>query len=304
MKNLRHFDLLGTLGLNSMLGRTSFFAFVLILATVAVAWISDRKVGSAADFNSANQFERMQISHEVHELSNLLWETETQFQRYMIEPNGPLQVVIGTAVDNMIARSATLNRQPWVVQNDEVRGATQQFLDDISMLKSKLAAIMDIRADPLKVFPAMRLMVEKLLPLNAEFLSSATLGVQEAEESAADPEQRRIGKLFGETRYLWSQRINTFRVFATIRLGMFSSSVESTISATTLDIDIYGHQLKLHLEQLRSLDAESKLGLQQSEALAELNRAFSEWNVGFGKMKSTLMIFSKTYSIINASFRK
>ena len=84
MKNLRHFDLLGALGLNSMLGRISIFAFVLILATITVAWISDRKVGSAADINAANQSERVQISHGVRELSNLLWETETQFQRYMI----------------------------------------------------------------------------------------------------------------------------------------------------------------------------------------------------------------------------
>ncbi len=290
MGNLRRFKLFNAIGLNSMLGRTAAFALALILATVMVAWIADRKVGGAADINAANQSERVRINHDVRELSNLLWHTETQFQRYMIEPNASLRALITTAVDDMITRSDMLIRDPWVVQNEAVRQATQQVVQGARTLKSKLEAIMDIRADPLKVFPAMSLMVNKLLPLNAEFLSAATLGVREAEDSVSDPEQRRIGMLFGETRYLWSQRINTFRVFATIRLGMFSSSVESTISATTLDIDVFGQQLKRNLEQLRALDAQGKLGLQQSEAFAELNRVFRAWNIGFDEMKSTLMI--------------
>ena len=190
----------------------------------------------------------------------------------------------------MIARSATLNRQPWVVQNDEIRGATQQFLDDISTLKSKLAAIMDIRSDPLKVFPAMRLMVDSLNPLNIEFVSIATLGVEEAEDSAGDPNQLPIGKLFGDIRYLWSQRINRFRLYAASRVGMFSTSVESSVSAATQDIDIFGKQLRLHLDQLGAYQAQGKLGLQQGEALSGLNRVFNDWNSGFDEVRSFLTV--------------
>lgn len=255
-----------------MLGRTVVFALVLILATVTVAWIADRKVGSAAHINTTNQSERVRITHGVRELSNLLWETETQFQRYMIEPHAPLQIVITSAVDDMIQRGDVLNRQPWVVQNDEIRQATQQLLDGLGGLKSKLAAIMDIRADPLKVFPAMRLMVTQLNPLSTEFISTATLGMQEAEDYADNPDQQRIGLVFRDLRYVWSQRINTFRLFAASRVGMFSTSVESSVSAATQDIDIFGQQLRLHLDQLRVFEAQHKLGLQQSEALSVLGR--------------------------------
>jgi len=290
MKKLRHFDSFSALGLNSMLGRTVVFALVLILATVTVAWIADRKVGSAAIINAANQSERMQISHGVRELSNLLGEIEKQFQRYMIEPNAPLQVVIATAVDDMIARSDVLNRQPWVVQNDEIRRATQQLHDDMGALKGKLADIIEIRADPLKVFPAMTLMVTKLNPLNIEFISASTLGAQEAEDYAHHPGQQRIGRLFRDLRYLWSQRINTFRLFAASRVGMFSTSVESSVSAATQDIDIFGRQLRLHLDQLRAFDTQGKLGLQQGEAFSTLDRTFNSWNAGFDEVRSFLMV--------------
>ncbi len=290
MKKFRRFDVLHALGLNSMFGRTIVFAFVLILVTVIVAWVSDTTVRSAANINAANQSERVQISHSVRELSNLLWETETQFQRYMIEPNAPLQVEIGIAVDDMIARSDILNRQPWVVQSGEMQGATQQLLDNISALKNKLAVIMEIRADPLKVFPAMTLMVTRLNPLHTEFISITTLGMHEAEDYPDNPDQERIGNLFGDIRYLWSQRINTFRLFAASRVGMFSTSVESSVSAATQDIDIFGRQLKVHIEQLRGFEAQGKLGLQQGEALSELIRVFNAWNAGFDEIKSVLTV--------------
>lgn len=287
---LRRFNLLNALGLNSILGRTAVFAVVIILATVVVAWISDRKVGSAADLNAANQSERVQISHGARELSNLLWNTETQFQRYMIEPNAPLQIEIAFAVDDMIARSSTLNRQPWVIQNNEIHTETQLLLDDISALKSKLLDIMDIRADPLKVFPAMTLMVTKLNPLNTEFISIATLGVHEAEDNPTNPDQVRIGKLFGDIRYFWSQRINTFRLFAASRVGMFSTSVESSVSAATQDIDVFGRQLRILIDQLHGLDTQSKLGFQQAEALSQLMRVFDSWNGGFDEIRSVLTV--------------
>ena len=273
-----------------MLGRTAVFALMLILATVSVAWISDRKVRGAASINTTNQSERVQVSHGARELSNLLWETETQFQRYMIEPNLALQTTIASAVDDMIVRSEALNWQPWVMQNDEVHDATQLLRNDMSTLKSKLMDIMEIRADPLKVFPAMTLMVTKLNPLNTEFLSIATLGAREAEDYPNNPDQRYIGKLFGEIRYLWSQRINTFRLFAASRVGMFSTSVESSVSAATQDIDIFGRQLRVHINELLAFERRGKLGLQQSEALSELNRVFDAWNAGFDEIRSVLTV--------------
>lgn len=278
------------LGLNSMLGRTAVFALVLIFTTVAVAWISNGIVGDTAHLNSANQSERVRTSQSVRQLTNQLWHTETQFQRYMIEPNAVLRRQIEIVLDEMIGHSRDLHQEQWVAQNVEILHATQQIQENIATLKNKIYAIMDIRADPLKVFPSMTLLVTKLNPLSIEFTSAATLGLQEAEESGSDPGQMRIGKLFADIRYLWSQRINTFRLFAASRLGMFSTSMESSMSDTTQDIDVFGQQLNLHLEQLRTLEKQGKLGLQQGEAFTELVRIFAEWNTNFDEVKSTLTI--------------
>ncbi len=43
---------------------------------------------------------------------------------------------------------------------------------------------MDIRADAEKLFPAMRHMLDKMLPNNIEFLSLATLAMDEADRAS------------------------------------------------------------------------------------------------------------------------
>ena len=281
---------MSVLGLNSMLGRTVVFALVLILATVTVAWISDRKVAGAAAANAASQFERVRISYSVRNLSDLLWHTQTQFQSYMIEPNALMRGQVETMVDDMIGRSYALHGESWVIQHDAVRPATQQLHDAMGELKSKLAAIMDIRSDPLKVFPAMTLMATKLNPLSIEFAATSTLGMQEAEDSASEPDQQRIGKLFADIRYFWSQRINTFRLLAASRLGMFNTSVEVNISTSTQNLDIFGRQLRSQLDQLHAFKVQGKLGLQQADALSELNRLFAAWDSGFEEVRLLLTV--------------
>ena len=273
-----------------MLGRTVVFALVLILATVTVAWISDRKVAGAAAANAANQSERVRISYSVRNLSDLLWHTQTQFQSYMIEPNALMRGQVETLVDDMIGRSRALHGESWVIQSDAVRPATQQLHDAMGELKSKLAAIMDIRSDPLKVFPAMTLMATKLNPLSIEFAATSTLGMQEAEDYASEPDQQRIGKLFADIRYFWSQRINTFRLLAASRLGMFNTSVEVTVNAATQNVDIFGRQLRSYLDQLQAFDTQGKLGLQQADALSELNRLFAAWDSGFEDVRLLLTV--------------
>lgn len=264
------------------------FAAVLILATVAVAWIADGKASGATTLNAINQAERVDVGHRVRTLSNLLWHTETLFQRYMIEPNEPLRAQIGNEIEVMIAKSDALTAQRWVVDNGAVGTATRQLHQNITELSTKLDVLMEIRADPLKVFPAMALMVNELNPLSINFISVATLGIQEADDYPTDLTQQRIGKLFGEIRYLWSQRINTFRLYASSRVGMFNTSVESSLNATLHDISAYEKQLQALFKELRALDSRGKLGIQQSQSIADLEHIFAAWNKGLEEAKQYL----------------
>jgi len=147
---------------------------------------------------------------------------------------------------------------------------------------------MVIRADPLKTFPAMPIMVEALNPISSDFVGAASLAAAKAEESPDNPEQRMIGATFRELRYVWAQRINTFRLFATSRAGMFRVSVEASIRDTTDDIATYDNQVTHVLTQLRALDAQGKLGFQQSESLAQMVRLREQWNANYEKVRTIL----------------
>ncbi len=269
------------LGLTSMLGRHLAISALFMVAIVTVAWTAQRYVTGASQSNTSNLAERLDVNRQILQLSNALWEIETGFQGYML-------VGDHTARDNVLAQLNSIynateraSRLDWIAQNPSANRTAQHLLDGIDRLRAELAEAMEIRADPLKVFPAMPLMVRTLNPLHQEFLGAAAFALDEAAQLEPDPTQLKIHQLFEDLRYAWTQRINAFRMLMSSRLGLYNVSIETGMTAAINDVDVFDKVLQHKLEELAALDKRGQLTFLQSDALSSLFRIKSQWNDGY-----------------------
>ena len=99
----------------------------------------------------------------------------------------------------------------------------------------------------------------------------ASLAINESDISLKSHQQAAVRELFSNSRYLWSQRINTFRMLASSQGSMFKTSVIENSKIANYDIGIFDQNIVANLHKLEKLDGQGKLGFQQSEAQHELS---------------------------------
>ena len=271
-------------GMNTLLGRYLYSACGLVIVLIAVAWMANAKVNQAAHMNTNNLSERQNTSRELRDLSNELWVAANLLQGYMIVPNESARVAVRgslKAIENQAQRFA---HHAWVQNQTSIRGQAEDIMAQVTRLNQELEKLMEIRADPLKVFPSMPIMVERLNPIHAELIAAATLAMDEAAEQPDDPQQRAIHKLFAEVRYNWAQRINVFRLFISSRMGVFNVSMESVIKNNKINMAFYAEKIQANLATLSDLDERAALDLQQSHSLATISRLLRDWEKAYQEL--------------------
>ncbi len=277
------------IGMNTILGRFLFTAIILVISTVGIAWLAQGKVSNLNQANTHNLTQRVNASHSLRILHNLLWQTETHFQSYMLNPSTEEQHTVLKHVIDIEVVLQRLQQEDWVTGKLRIPGLIEQLDKDSKHLHQLLESIMVMRADPLKVFPNITIMVNTLNPLNMEFSSTIAGAINETNNIKTTLEEQQIVRLFNEVRYLWSQRISFFRMFSAARVGVYNATIESSLSSHVDDIETFNRQILAALNQLKQYDARGSLEFEQSVALNELFRIQKEWNKGYQQAKSIIM---------------
>ena len=127
----------------------------------------------------------------------------------------------------------------WALRPPSRHNTLQQLSASMQELRRQSDRLMVIRSDAEKLFPAMRHMLDKMLPNNTRFLSYATLAMDEAREWHSAPSREEIQGLFSEARYAWSVMIGNFRVFVASRFGAFPGSPEDGMQRQHQQIEFY-----------------------------------------------------------------
>lgn len=277
------------LGLNTILGRFLCTAIVLMASTVGIAWLAQGKVSSLNQDNTQKLTQRVKANDSLRLLNNLLWQTETYFQNYMLNPSTDEQHAVLQHTIDIKLLLQQLQQEDWVITNPRVPALIEQLDTDSKNLHSHIESIMVMRADPIKVFPNISIMVNTLNPLNLEFGSTIAGAINETNNIKTTLEEQQIVRLFNDVRYLWSQRISFFRMFSAARVGVYNASIESSLSSHVDDIETFNRQITASLSQLKQYDEQGLLEFEQGVALTELFRIQAEWNKGFQQAKSIIM---------------
>jgi diguanylate cyclase (GGDEF)-like protein/PAS domain S-box-containing protein len=265
------------LGFGSIRGRYLHVAGLFVALVLAAGWAAQDVVSRSARQSSVNVSEREQIGHLLNDLSNDVWLTDTALQGYLLTPDkGQLSAILA-ALDHLLSDVDVLARTPWSQQTAARRDKLAQLTRQIGELRAQSVRLTEIRADAEKLFPAMRHMVDKMLPNHLRFLTYATLAMDEAGEYRDRPAQQEALRLFTETRYAWALMVGAFRVFVANRFGVFPGDPEEGMRAQHDQIEFHHERVERHLDELAHLAAQGSLEFQQTESLAQLRRISREW---------------------------
>ena len=265
------------LGFHSLRGRYLLVAGFFVVCVLVAGWAAERVVDQSAQQSSVNTSERKTISRLLNDLNEDIWLTETTLQGYLLTPEKQQRVATLGALEHLIADTQNLTDTEWVQHSFSRREQLDQFLKNTQELREQSERLMDIRTDAERLFPAMRLMLEKMLPNHTAFLSQATLAMQEADERRGRPRQEEVHHLFAESRYAWAIMVGNFRVFVANRFGVFPGDPEGGMKNQHQQIEFYHEMVDRNLRALGQLEVQHALEFQQSESLANMRRINQEW---------------------------
>ena len=266
------------LGLDSIRGRYLLVAGFFVAIALVAGWAAQRMVDQTAHRSAINVSEREGIARLLNNLSNDIWLTETALQGYLLTPEKRQRTTTLATIDQLIADSMNLSGTDWAQRSPSRHDKLQRLSADIQELRRQSDRLMEIRADAEKLFPAMRHMLDKMLPNNNRFLTYATLAMDEARERRGAPSQEEISGLFAEARYAWAIMAGNFRVFVANRFGVFPGDPQAGMKNQHQQIEFYHEMVERHLAALARFETKNRLEFQQGESLTNMRRISREWH--------------------------
>jgi len=264
-----------TLRIDTLRGRFLVIAVLVLGSLIVVAAAVNTHVRSLSSENTANIVERRQISVLVVDMTNGLWEAQVALQRYMLMPSAADRKHLDELLAGLIVDSTELAVYPSVPNS--IFNRTEGMRTDLERLRDQTAHITALRIDNSRLFPAIPIMINQMQPRNLEFVSLATLALDEAEERLDRPIQRTVYRHFSEARYIWSRMVDNFRLYVSSRLGVFDSSPEAAMKGQAQDLEDYAERVAIHLVALAEMEKQNQLEFQQSESLAKMQVLHRDW---------------------------
>ncbi len=268
-------------GFGSVRGRYLYAAAFFIVFLLTAVWLARDLVQDTATQSTGNLIERRQTKNIVLDLIDQVWTTHNALQTFLLAPRNEERATAMAALDDLNSGVARLSATAWIQRSPGVHEHTRTLSVDLARLRREMVRFMDVRVDAEKLFPAMRVMLDRMLPQNQEFDGAAVLAIAEADELSDQPRQQEIHRLFSEARFAWTRMISSFRMYVASRFGIFPGTPEAGMREQATNIALYLQTVNLHLARLSELDRRGLLEFQQAESLAKMIEASRSWQGGY-----------------------
>ena len=268
--------------LNSLRARYLTVSIILAATVITSAFLADRFVDNVGSQSTTNMEGRNQLLHISRLIRNSVWEAEFALQAHALTPTPDLVLEVRLKIDKAIYQANYLKSIPWI-HRDRRNESIDSLIRGFSQFKSEAGALMEIRGNYELLFPAMKIMVDEMLPLNTAFYTAAALAMEEYDPTI-DKSTLEIHRYFSEVNYLWSRIISIFRVYAANRTGIFGEPEKSLLTQSA-NLDIFYSVLLQQLNYLIQLRNEDILNLQASESALLMLNVAKKWYQLFLKVK-------------------
>ena len=145
---------------------------------------------------------------------------------------------------------------------------------------------MEIRYSPLRTFPAMPIMIDRMQPHNEEFIAITALAIDEAKEHVSSPGQLEALQLFYDSLYAWSRMIDAFRLYVSNRFGIFDASPEAAMGVQATITEEFSKRILANLARLAELDRRGLLQFEQSSALENMQNLHRQWHKAWREVQT------------------
>ncbi len=264
------------LGLDSIGGRYLYSALLFVVFLVAAAWYAALQVNKATAHSIESSTEHRKTRDVLDALQDDIWAAEGALQGFLLSPNERMRRNVHTRLTDARKRVLLLADNPWLAGSPQAREHTTQLLRHLAGLDRQTQRLMSIRTEPRQLFPAMPVMLERMLPAYMKFYSAATLAMEEADASPGDPVQGQLGRLFGDARHAFTLMVGDFRNYVANRFGVFGE-IESAMRAQSANLALHAELTRGYLHRLEEHNQQRQLGLQQEESLAKMRQSFADW---------------------------
>lgn len=261
--------------LRSMTGRYAVIGLSFVLVLLVSAGLAQRHVTTGTNQQIVNSAERHEARQTLRALLYELWIVENSFYEYMLAPDMTLNTV--PPFLERAREYANQLSQAKLAQAPEMRSNIQALQKNLAQLNKELARVMALRVNAAELYPALRVMTEKLLPAYNDFYNLSTLAMMDAEKLMEQPGQRQIYKELAESRHAWILMVSAFRTFVSYRFGIFPGDALTGMEEQASAIDLYAERVRAHLRILASFDKKRELTSRQSQNRRELEALLDEW---------------------------
>lgn len=265
-------------GLNTLRGRFLYMAGLLLALLVAMAWVVNSRVHEVSSDNAANLTERHRVYALTRNMSNAMWEAEQDLQRFMLQPAATKRERFAVTLAYLIDDSEQLAQTAWARRTAGMRERLEIQLRNLRQLRVEGLRLMEIRNSPLRTFPAMPIMLDRMQPHTEEFIAVTALAIDEAKEHVSRPGQLEALQLFYDTLYAWSRMTDAFRLHVSNRFGIFDTSPEAAMGVQATLVEDFSKRIVGNLERLAELDKRGLLQFEQSTSLENMQGLHRKWH--------------------------
>lgn len=270
------------LRINSLRARYLAVAVVLAVIVLTSAVMANFYVDHAGHSSMVDMEGRNDVLHISRLIRNSVWDAEFALQAHGLSPTPELAVDVGLKIEMAIYQASYLINMPWI-KNDKNIPIVEDLIRDFNLLNQETTELMRIRENNELLYPAMKIMVEEMLPLNIAFYTAASLAMDEY-NPRTNKNALNIHLLFSEVRHHWTRMVSVFRVYAANRTGIFGD-IESGLQAQSANLEIFYRELLQRLNYIIRLRDAGVLDLQASESATKMLPIAIMWYGYFQEVK-------------------
>lgn len=268
--------------LSSLRGRFLITAIILVALVLPAVVNTEKMVDNASGQSRALIADYRNLQILINQLQQALQATESKIYHYSIklDDNDRQQVLIYLGSAKKYAKQlkyhSVAERTPVLEKHATDLNA---YLKSLEVEIHRLLRVLD---NVETRYPAAPILLDKLQPTSAEFMSSLETAIAEGSDLISEPQQLNIINLFRDLRYAWSQQISSVRVYIANRSGIFGQP-QASMANNAQNRKLYMDRVYELLESLKIYNSVGLLGFQQANALEKMLSAVNRYEKDFQK---------------------
>ncbi len=215
-----------------------------------------------------------------------LYQLRQHLHDFLLTPTPPVQQeldAVGKRLHSALSRLARHNTRG---NDTDVSMISDALLGDAATLLDSVGQLVQIRQDPMRWFPANRLIEEQLQPNNAQFTALLDALIEDGDDHDAPAI---AGRLY-DLRKSWLRMIDELRLIIANRFGAHADDPAAGMAARASNLHLYAEKVRTQLTTLRADAATAEASSVFAAQLDELATHAATWQTAYTQMYAELQL--------------